>query len=183
MATLYQPTRVVKGARGPFHRQGIHTDSFYLDSLPLTALQIHPFDHTSKQETAHEPALLIYADILSAEFPTLYRQLFNSHRTTEARIVLRWKPTSQPMLKSKLVLSGYGVGLDLKRVDYITIDDRDMPQDAEGAKEQKAIKKEQTSSLETSETDDVFARADARPAELVQLKAEQLQGELELLWS
>lgn len=87
------------------------------------------------------------------------------------------------MLKSKLVLSGYGVGLDLKRVDYITIDDRDMPQDAEGAKEQKAIKKEQTSSLETSETDDVFARADARPAELVQLKAEQLQGELELLWS
>lgn len=87
------------------------------------------------------------------------------------------------MPKSKLFLSGYGVGLDLKRVDYITIDDRDMPQDAEGAKEQKAIKKEQTSSLETSETDDVFAWADARPAELVQLKAEQLQGELELLCS
>lgn len=73
--------------------------------------------------------------------------------------------------------------MDLKRVDYITIDDRDMPQDAESAKEEKAIKKEQTSSLETSETDDVFAQADARPAELVQLKPEQLQGELELLCS
>lgn len=173
----------VKGSRSPFHQQGIHTDSCYWYSLPLSALQIHPFDHTTKQNNAHEPALLIYVDILSAEFPALYRQLLNSQSTTEPCIVLRWKPTSQNLPNSKLVLSGYGVGLDLKRVDYITIDDRDMPQDAESAKEEKAIKKEQTSSLETSETDDVFAQADARPAELVQLKPEQLQGELELLCS
>lgn len=76
---------------------------------------------------------------------------------------------------TKLALSGYGVGLDIKRVDYITIDDRDLQQETGESKGQ-----QQTSHLtDVRKSDgDILAQADLRPSELVQLKPEQLQGPL-----
>lgn len=115
----------------------------------------------------------MYADILSDDFPVLHRKL-----SSKPRIVFRWRPTSNAVPSHKLVLSGYGVGLDLKRVDYITIDDRDMLHDVGTAKEQRATRKEKLSNTDAGDDDDIFAQADAQPAELVQLKPEQLQGEI-----
>lgn len=136
-----------------------------------------PFDHV------HEPtvgeatsALLVYVDILSPEFPELHQKLFQRKQAEQLRIILRWKPTEKDSGK-KLILSGYGVGLDLKRVDYITIDDRDLTaQEADRAKVQKTHKSDRQSEARSDTAEDVFAEADEEPSEMVQLKQDQLLG-------
>lgn len=139
-------------------------------------MQIFEFDHVQEATSGRATSsVLVYADVLSPEFPTLYWQLFQSIPHDNLQIIFRWKPSKHKKDLHKLILSGYGVGLDLKRVDYITIDDRDLQHGTENAREQKVQKKESIA-RDLIETSDIFAEADAASTELVQLKAEQLQG-------
>lgn len=141
-------------------------------------MQTFDFDHVQQPSSGDATSVLLaYIDILSPEFPELYQGLFERKDETNLRIILRWKPSQDKIRRSKLVLSGYGVGLDLKRVDYITIDDRDLAtQDSGKAKEQRTQKVEAEAEAGSQITEDVFAEADAEPSELIQLKSEQLLG-------
>jgi UDP-glucose:glycoprotein glucosyltransferase len=147
-------------------------------SQSATSLQIFDFDHVKNPSNGKAAStLLIYADPLSSEYPALHRHLFQESPSDNLRIVLRWKPSTHNGISQKLVLSGYGVGLDLKRVDYITIDDRDLQHDTEENREQEAYKLDKGVQDGNSAFDDVFAEADdATTSELVQLKPEQLRG-------
>lgn len=144
----------------------------------MSSLQVFDFDHVQEPSSGQvESTLLAYVDILSPDFPDLYKQLVRQQDRGKLRIILRWKPSEGQSTSEKLNLSGYGVGLDLKRVDYITIDDRDLGQDAFSAKEQRLHKKEQQAAEGIYQaTGDIFEEADAVAAELVQLKPDQLLG-------
>lgn len=73
---------------------------------------------------------MLYANPASKPFARLFLALHElaAPPTGTARIQLgvRWKPlASRPAdARGKLALTGYGALLDIKKVDYITIDDR-----------------------------------------------------------
>lgn len=112
----------------------------------------------------------------------MYSNLLQNKAQESIKVVLRWKPSDN--FKSKpLSLSGFGVGLDLKRVDYITIDDRDLHQQDSTAGPGSADKT-QHSNIEqrrsdvdqSSEDSDIFGSADRKKPEIAQLTPEQING-------
>lgn len=64
-----------------------------------------------------KPALMTSKDFAAPHPPRL-------------QFVLRWKPSTVKPSSSKLVLTGYGASLDLKKTDYLVIDDRQTPVEA-----------------------------------------------------
>lgn len=65
------------------------------------------------------------ADVLSPIFSEFHRELSQRARQGEFSYRVRYRPFLTAESKP-LHLNGYGVGLALKRTDYIVIDDRDM---------------------------------------------------------
>ncbi|EKM75357.1 hypothetical protein AGABI1DRAFT_46617 [Agaricus bisporus var. burnettii JB137-S8] len=89
----------------------------------LTFDHIHP-SHSTTIDRPHRTAIL-YATLDSENFRGLHSYLYSEANKPEPRIqyVLRHVPPQGP--RSKLnYLSGYGVSLDLKKMDYLAIDDR-----------------------------------------------------------
>ncbi|KNG45048.1 glycosyltransferase family 24 protein [Stemphylium lycopersici] len=80
-----------------------------------------PFDRILGNSSAL-PAIL-YADITAPRFKKWHRTLSNTAKEGKTSYRVRHKPSSKSSA-SPLVVNGYGVELQLKRTDYIVIDDR-----------------------------------------------------------
>lgn len=80
-----------------------------------------PFDRTLGNTSAL-PAIL-YADITAPQFKTWHDTLSGTAKAGKTSYRIRHKP-SQKASNSPLFVNGYGVELQLKRTDYIVIDDR-----------------------------------------------------------
>jgi UDP-glucose:glycoprotein glucosyltransferase len=82
-----------------------------------------PFDRILGQSSAL-PAIL-YADITTPQFKTFHSTLVRTAREGKTSYRVRHKPPlSLNVSAPPLVVNGYGVELQLKRTDYIVIDDR-----------------------------------------------------------
>ncbi|PWN41129.1 hypothetical protein IE81DRAFT_324849 [Ceraceosorus guamensis] len=100
-----------------------------------TLLEV-PFDHIrhSKQGAPASSGLakprvaILYADPYSPNFRSLHQELsrhVSAGQSPTLRYVLRWKaPRAEEAAISPAFLAGYGATLDLKKVDYLVIDDR-----------------------------------------------------------
>ena len=78
------------------------------------------------------------------------------------------------------MLSGWGAGLDIKRVDYLTIDDRDITGQGQGG--DRYVAEEKAKSAHESHTGhNLFDEEDRQSNEMVQLKGSQLEGGLKIL--
>lgn len=94
----------------------------------------YPFDHVleSPDSPAESPTAVFYARPLSSNFVPLYSTLHTratQHNVykTHFRFILRWAPLLAQNNSAGLssgFLAGYGAALDLKKVDYLVIDDR-----------------------------------------------------------
>ncbi|ETN42534.1 uncharacterized protein HMPREF1541_01691 [Cyphellophora europaea CBS 101466] len=116
-----------------------------------TSENVLPFDRVLGP--AEAPASIIYADITHPLFADFHNTISETARDGTTSYRIRYRPSetrSEPV-----PLSGYGVELNLKRTDYIVIDDREagsadeVKQDA--AKEPDANDELQIKSLTTSE--------------------------------
>ncbi|CAG8443499.1 5466_t:CDS:10 [Acaulospora colombiana] len=88
-----------------------------------TSPKLLPFDHVLKPRVqTPEPVIILYADLLSPEFSKFHEFINSLVEDGEASYVLRYKPPKGS--RDTLYLSGYGVELALKNMDYIVIDDR-----------------------------------------------------------
>ncbi|KAI0106343.1 UDP-glucose:glycoprotein glucosyltransferase [Hypoxylon sp. NC0597] len=91
-------------------------------------LRLLPFDRTSG---AGSEAIL-YADITKPEFGAFHKSLADMARKGEVSYRLRYR-IDQTREREPLPVSGYGVELQLKRTDYIVIDDRDAGTETDSA--------------------------------------------------
>ncbi|KAI1332210.1 glycosyltransferase family 24 protein [Xylariaceae sp. FL0255] len=82
-----------------------------------------PFDRTLG--VGHE--VVLYADITNPSFRPFHKALVQRARDGEISYRLRYRASGRGEL-APLPVSGYGVELQLKRTDYIVIDDRDAQQ-------------------------------------------------------
>lgn len=75
------------------------------------------------------PSCILYADITSPRFGSFHMVLSEKARNRECTYKLRHRRLSYESLEA-LPVSGYGVELQLKRTDYIVIDDRKAVDDS-----------------------------------------------------
>ncbi|PWN25468.1 hypothetical protein BDZ90DRAFT_223349 [Jaminaea rosea] len=90
----------------------------------------YPFDHVhpSQPSASAIPTAVLYGRPLSPNFHSLHTTLFrraSAYSEQPLRYVLRWRPDSTSNATSGF-LAGYGAALDLKKVDYLVIDDRKL---------------------------------------------------------
>ncbi|KAJ4303236.1 killer toxin resistant protein [Kalmusia sp. IMI 367209] len=81
-----------------------------------------PFDRILGN-TSHALPSILYADITSPAFAHFHETLSKTAAEGKTSYRLRHKPSPNAS-KSPLIVNGYGVALQLKRTDYIVIDDR-----------------------------------------------------------
>jgi len=81
-----------------------------------------PFDRVLGDFSIQRPTIL-YADITSQSFRDFHKTVSQTAREGKTTYRVRYKPGQSTEGRS-LTVSGYGVGLYLKRTDYIVIDDR-----------------------------------------------------------
>lgn len=97
---------------------------------PVDKLSTYPFDHIVQSRNASDsaPTAVLYARPLSANFHSLHHTLYthaSQPSSKPLRYILRWAPDdSQSHSTTSGYLAGYGAALDLKKVDYLVIDDR-----------------------------------------------------------
>ncbi|KAH8160675.1 hypothetical protein CIB48_g7562 [Xylaria polymorpha] len=82
--------------------------------------RILPFDRILGSDTE----AVLYADITKPEFGPFHKALASKARKGEISYRLRYRTSKRGKLEA-LPVSGYGVELQLKRTDYIVIDDRE----------------------------------------------------------
>lgn len=81
-----------------------------------------PFDRIMGDKQSKTPAIL-YADLMSPSFRQFHKTVSLTARAGKTSYRVRYRPSlSNPGLP--LAVNGYGIALDLKRTDYIVIDDR-----------------------------------------------------------
>lgn len=73
---------------------------------------------------------MLYADLTKPDFGSFHATLSEKARKGEISYRLRYRPERRELLE-KLPVNGYGVELQLKRTDYIVIDDREAETKAE----------------------------------------------------
>ncbi|KAH7929980.1 glycosyltransferase family 24 protein [Leucogyrophana mollusca] len=86
-----------------------------------------PFDHAHALPPSLDPphhVAIHYADPTAAGFASLHAALLSLEPKTE--YILRWAGGSTASQQGELTsyLTGYGVALDLKKMDYLAVDDR-----------------------------------------------------------
>lgn len=111
----------ISRASGTYHLTSRITRRLWLDST----YQL-PFDRIHGNSSAL-PAIL-YADITAPNFKKWHKTLSSTAKDGKTSYRIRHKPSSKAPA-SPLVVNGYGVGLQLKRTDYIVIDDRQAGED------------------------------------------------------
>ena len=99
------------------------------------------------------PVSTVYADITHPMFGRFHQTLRQTAQSGLTSYRLRYRPSTAPT--KPLVVSGYGVGLNLKRTDYIVIDDRDT-----GDKTTEATEEQKLLGSDSSEDEDL---ADLKP--------------------
>lgn len=81
-----------------------------------------PFDRQLGETDAAIPSI-VYADITSSSFKLFHKTISDGAKDGKNTYKIRYKP-SVAETREPLGVHGYGVSLDLKRTDYIVIDDR-----------------------------------------------------------
>lgn len=100
-----------------------------INAFSSTPPPLLPFDHRHAYDVQpivfSQPTFVFYANPYSKDF--LKKHSYLAERATQGQLfyILRWKPASDASNK-KQTLSGYGVGLDIKKADYLAIDDRNL---------------------------------------------------------
>ncbi|KAH6652055.1 UDP-glucose:glycoprotein glucosyltransferase [Truncatella angustata] len=87
-----------------------------------------PFDRA----LGRGPEAVLYADLTKPGFGSFHTALSDMARKGEVSYRLRYRPDQRELLE-KLPVNGYGVELQLKRTDYIVIDDREGDSKAEAS--------------------------------------------------
>ncbi|UZJ53758.1 hypothetical protein CBS101457_003078 [Exobasidium rhododendri] len=87
-----------------------------------------PFDHVYASQAGYTPpsgrSAVLYADPYSPNFQALHKRLCElADTSSRLQYILRWKPL---LSSGDGYLAGYGAALDLKKVDYLVIDDRKL---------------------------------------------------------
>ncbi|PVH95620.1 glycosyltransferase family 24 protein [Periconia macrospinosa] len=90
-----------------------------------------PFDRVLGNASHALPSIL-YADITSSSFAKFHKTLRATAAEGKTSYRVRHKPSASSK-KSPLIVNGYGVSLQLKRTDYIVIDDRNAEQSKKAA--------------------------------------------------
>lgn len=118
-------------------------EAFGIDASQAELRQSHgaAFGHhraTSKPNKGDRPSVILYADPYSNNFRELFSTLeeYASHSAVPFTYTLRWRPAldvagTPSQDEAAPVLAGYGAILDLKKVDYLVIDDRKLKDDSE----------------------------------------------------
>jgi UDP-glucose:glycoprotein glucosyltransferase len=83
-------------------------------------------------DSQHALPAILYADITSPSFAWFHNTLSKTAKEGKTSYRIRHKPSLKGS-SSPLVVNGYGVELQLKRTDYIVIDDRDATQNSQDA--------------------------------------------------
>lgn len=99
-------------------------------STPFSRPKILSFDHVSPSpsltlDTPPRTAIL-YASLDSENFRELHSYLLSHASSNSIEYVLRYIPPQHADDAPRSFLSGYGVALDLKKMDYLAVDDRNM---------------------------------------------------------
>ncbi len=97
---------------------------------PFSRPKILSFDRVSPSpsltlDTPPRTAIL-YASLDSENFRELHSYLLSHASSNSIEYVLRYIPPKQADDAPRSFLSGYGVALDLKKMDYLAVDDRNM---------------------------------------------------------
>ncbi|KAI0165086.1 UDP-glucose:glycoprotein glucosyltransferase [Hypoxylon sp. FL1284] len=87
------------------------------------------------------PEAVLYADITKPEFGAFHKSLAEMAKKGEVSYRLRYR-IDQAEEREPLPVSGYGIELQLKRTDYIVIDDRESETEATSAAESAPAKVE-----------------------------------------
>lgn len=88
-----------------------------------------PFDRVLGEDS--DTVSILYADITSSLFGQFHQTISSTARNGQTSYRIRYRPSSSPLTKP-LAVNGYGIGLALKRTDYIVIDDRKAEVEIEG---------------------------------------------------
>jgi hypothetical protein len=101
----------------------------HLHSKPVPRPEIFTFDHTyppHDRRLVDPPRVaILYASLQSSNFRELHSHLLrlSSGPMPRVQYIFRPIPPKGPA-REKTYLSGYGVSLDLKKMDYLALDDR-----------------------------------------------------------
>ncbi|KAF9495097.1 glycosyltransferase family 24 protein [Pleurotus eryngii] len=121
------------------HLAGIETIDPSIATPDYTRPKVLPFDHInpSPQQTLHRPhrTAILYASLESPNFRELHACLFSLSNRGDPRVeyILRYVPPAGREVAQRNYLSGYGVALDLKKTDYLVVDDRQASQSRDGS--------------------------------------------------
>lgn len=88
-----------------------------------------PFDRVLG-DSSNALSSILYTDITSPSFAYFHNTLSKTAKEGKTSYRIRHKPSSKGT-NSPLIVNGYGVELQLKRTDYIVIDDRQAEEEAE----------------------------------------------------
>ncbi|CAE7169569.1 unnamed protein product [Rhizoctonia solani] len=105
-------------------------DKLLAETTNGSHIQVFPFDHIQKSanQECGNPAIL-YATLSSQNFHNLYLYLRSKSENPGFCYILRYTPPKDAAIageNSRNILSGYGVALDLKKMDYLALDDRGL---------------------------------------------------------
>ncbi|KAF3167177.1 hypothetical protein TWF132_011935 [Orbilia oligospora] len=89
-----------------------------------SASKLIPFDRQNKED-ARKGLVTFYIDIIDKGFPTAFSEMSEAADKAGIAYKIRYKPSPSLKNPKPVGLSGYGVGLSLKKTDYLVIDDRD----------------------------------------------------------
>ncbi|KAF2634192.1 UDP-glucose:glyco protein glucosyltransferas-like protein [Massarina eburnea CBS 473.64] len=115
-----------------------------------------PFDTILGNNTHALPSIL-YADVTSPSFAKFHKTLRKTAAGGKTSYRVRHKPSTNS-LKSPLIVNGYGVSLQLKRTDYIVMDDRQAEQGEKAAAQKPLdteLHDEEVSDLKPLSKDDI----------------------------
>ena len=123
------------------------------DIGPVRNPEALPFDRILEDDAklGAYPSVL-YADITNPAFGQFHQTIRETAKEGQTSYRVRYR-RSLAEEKKPLTVSGYGIGLALKRTDYIVIDDRKA--ETEASKDEPASNSEVETSLEDGDLDDL----------------------------
>ncbi|KAF2101757.1 UDP-glucose:glyco protein glucosyltransferase precursor [Rhizodiscina lignyota] len=101
-------------------------------AIPKSHHEELPFDRVLG-DSSSELASILYADITSDDFAKFHKAISKTAKEGKTSYRVRYKP-NQADGDKELPINAYGVALDLKRTDYIVIDDRKAEEETEDTK-------------------------------------------------
>ncbi|KAI9011306.1 hypothetical protein BC832DRAFT_550309 [Gaertneriomyces semiglobifer] len=93
------------------------------------------------------PTIFLYADILSADFPSTHGQLMHLAEDGRIQYVLRYLKPKVLEGRGPLYVSGYGVELMVKSTEYVATDDRLHEADATDTSGEEKVKSNSTDGI------------------------------------